>query len=529
MNTLAGIDLGTTYSALAVLNELGKAEIVPDLNSNRITPSVVYFSNSDSASVGVDAKNKLNEDPDNVIQFVKRQMGNPSYRYKAYGKEYSPMEISALILKKLKEECTQLGEIKDVVITVPAHFNEVERKSTMDAGSLAGLNVLGIINEPTAAAMYYSSLSPISGNIVVYDLGGGTFDVTIINMSGRKVEVLTSKGDGNLGGVDFDNEIVKFINNKANEIFGKPLFCDEILENPYGAYPQEEKRLYAIAMREAEKQKKTLSARESAKIRLTTPLGNLSVDLTRSDFEEMISCYVATTEMLVENALEDAHLETSDISKVLLVGGSTRIPMISSSIEKMFGFLPEKAVNVDEAVALGAAISAGMKKISIGGIGGVSAAIKTELSKTNLKEVCNKNFGTLAVSYIESLGRNDLENSVILRKNTQIPCECTKEFYTMYDNQQAIEVRVTECEEETRDKDGVSIIGKFELKLPKNTQKGSKVQITYAYDANQRLECTVKLPDGQSYQSTICYDDEGNLVQEEMRRKQASLNDFIIE
>lgn len=528
-NTLAGIDLGTTYSALAVLNELGKPEIVPDLNANRIIPSVVYFTPDGTISVGVDAKNKLNEDPQNVIQFVKRQMGNPSFKYQVQGQEYTPVDISSFILKKLKDDCIQLGSIKDVVITVPAHFDEVQRKSTMDAGEIAGLNVLGIINEPTAAAIYYSSLAPIQGNVVVYDLGGGTFDVTIIKMNGNNIDVLTSKGDGNLGGVDFDNELVRFINNKAKEQFGENLFNPETLTRQSHEINKDEKVMYFKALVEAEKQKKTLSVRQSAKIRLATPAGNLSADITREDFEELISSYIATTEMLIENALEDANLEASEISKVLLVGGSTRIPMISDSLEEIFGFKPEKAVNVDEAVALGAALFAGMKKLASGDSEHVPASVKTEIEKNKLVEVCNKNFGTLAIGFDEVLGRESMQNSVILKKNTEIPCQRTKEFFTVVKDQEKINIRVTESEEEEKDPDHVSIIGSFELKLPPNTPAQSLIQITYGYDSNQRLKCSVQLPGGALHESSICYDDDGNLHHEEMQRKQATLNDFIIE
>jgi molecular chaperone DnaK len=527
MSTLAGIDLGTTYSALAVLNELGKPEIVPDGNANRIVPSVVAFSSENSAVIGAEAKNLLLTDPKNVIQFVKRQMGNPSFRYTAFGKEYSPVDISALILKKLKDECIQNGEIHDVVITVPAHFDEIQRKSTMDAGAIAGLNVLGIVNEPTAAALYYSTQAQTNGNIVVYDLGGGTFDVTILHINGNDVKILTSKGDGHLGGVDFDHEIVKYVASEFQKQNGADLFSNTLFSSRAGTPPEKEAVLYFTFMAEAEKAKKSLSIRPKADVRLASEKGNVNVPLAREKFEELISSYIATTEMLVENALEDAKLRPSDIIKVILVGGSTRIPFVAKSIEGIFGFPPEKAVNVDEAVALGAAISAGLRKITDDGA--VPVAIREELSKTTLTEVCNKYFGTNAMFYNEKRGEDVEQNAIILKKDTPIPCAQTESFYTRRDGQEFFSMKVTESDEPWEDIDRVKPIGSFRMPLPPNTPKGALIKVTYEYDSNQRLKCTIQLPGVAVYESEIGYDGEGNLKQSEVRRKAAALNDFTVE
>jgi molecular chaperone DnaK len=528
MSTLAGIDLGTTYSALAVLNELGKPEIVPDGNANRIIPSVVAFSSENSAVIGSGAKNLLLVDPKNVIQFVKRQMGNPSFRYTVFGKEYSPVDISALILKKIKDECIQNGEIHDVVITVPAHFNEIQRKSTMDAGAIAGLNVLGIINEPTAAALYYGTLARTNGNIIVYDLGGGTFDISILNINGSDIKILTSKGDGHLGGVDFDHEIVKYVASEFQKQNGVDLFSSALLSNRAGMPPENEAVLYYKFMAEAEKAKKALSIRPKADIRLVSEKGNVHVPLSREKFEDLISSYVATTEMLVENALEDAKIGASDITKVILVGGSTRIPSVTKSIEGIFGFPPEKAVNVDEAVALGAAISAGMKKMAADGAAAVPVAIRHEISKTQLTEVCNKYFGMLAMTFVKEYQRHEAQNSIILRKNMPVPCEQTEDYYTILDGQDLLNVEVTECDEERYDSD-VPRIGEIPLVLPPNTPENSLVKVTFKYDANQRLQCSIQLPGGAIYESEIGYDDKGNLKQSEVRRKADAINDFIVE
>jgi molecular chaperone DnaK len=528
MSVIAGIDLGTTYSALAALNAIGKPEIVPDLNGNRVVPSIVAFSSSDSVLVGTEAKNKLSSDPTHVIQFVKRKMNDPAHRYSVHDTEYSPIEISALILKKLKDECIQLGDIKDVVITVPAHFNEVERKSTMDAGKIAGLNVLGIVNEPTAAALYSASLTAINGKVMIYDLGGGTFDVTIIDMDGDKMDVLASKGDGHLGGVDFDNRLTQHLIENAREELSHELVPDEYFSD-LPAENCEELNSYFMFMDRAEQLKKQLSARDNARGMLVTQQGNVRLSALRSDFEEMISPFIVTTEMLIENALEDAGLAAADIKKVILVGGSTRIPKVVKTLEAFFGFAPEQTVNPDEAVALGAAIMAGKRKLQSGDSKGVSAAIRAEVAKTNVVECANKYFGTLSVSYSDARGEHKLLNSVIIHRGMKLPCEETGHFSTISDGQKEIEIKVTECDEEIIDPEHVHNIGKWSIQLPANCPKGSPVTITYGYSEDQRLKVTVELPDGKSFVADLHYDSQGNLDQSEMEQASAKLNAFLVE
>lgn len=528
MSAIAGIDLGTTYSALAALNEIGKPEIVTDLNGNRITPSVIAFDGDSTAVVGVEAKNLLSSDPTNVVQFVKRKMKDPSHRYRVGSEEYSPVEISALILKKLKEECVDLGEIKDVVITVPAHFNEIERKSTMDAGNLAGLNVLGVINEPTAAAIYYATQCTLNGKVVVYDLGGGTFDVSVLEINGDRIEILSSKGDGDLGGVDFDNALTRFFTKQACDTAGRELIPDTYFEN-HPTESNDESKIYFRIMETAEKLKKQLSAREQTRKLMTTHLGDrLRFSATRADFEEMISPFLVTTEMLLENALEDAGLSAPNIDKVILVGGSTRIPKISELLEEFFGFPPEKSINPDEAVALGAAIMAG-KKAMQNGSGGLSASMKAEVNKTSVLECTNKYFGTFSISQNVARGQMMRQNTVIIKRGTKLPCQETGNFATVFDGQERITVEVTEAEESTTDPSQVHVLGSYELKLPPNCPAHSEVNITYGYDENQRLQVTVELPDGSIFEGELHYDDEGNLNQSEIKKAAAKVEAFVVE
>lgn len=525
-SVLAGIDLGTTYSACAVLNKAGKPEIVPTFSGDRITASCVAFDAGKTVCVGQEAKNRLSDDPSHVVQFVKRKMNEPDYKYEMFGKGFSPIEISALILKKLKDECTQEGEINDVVITVPAAFDEVQRKSTMDAGTIAGLNVLGIVNEPTAAAIYYSSISEVRGNVLVYDLGGGTFDVTIIHMSGSNVEVKTSKGDVHLGGVDFDQAIVKLASDIALRENGKGFFSEAFLSTwDESMLSSEERCFFYRLMKKAEQLKKSLTMRPKATLNIVDLQGkNFSAELTRDEFEKAIQHFVMNTEMLMENALEDAKMSKSDIKKVLLVGGSTRVPAIQASLEKFFGFPPEKAVNVDEAVALGAAIYAGMQKVEKSGARSVSASIRAEVTKLTVLDVCNHYFG---VDCLDSDGET-LVNSVILEKNTPLPHTRTKTYYTVRENQDGVEINVTESEENTMDLGLVKNIGMVKIKIPPRTPAGAPVEVTFTYDKNQRLHVLVISPDGRRYETDISYNANGSLSQSEISEKQATTNEFEI-
>lgn len=528
MGAIAGIDLGTTNSALAALNDIGKPEIVVNANGERVTPSVVAFTEGKVALVGQQAKGKLSSEPSDVVQFVKRKMGDPSHRYKVGENEYSPVEISSLILKKLKEECVDCGDVNDVIITVPAHFNEVERKSTMDAGELAGLNVLGVINEPTAAAMYYATTVSASGNVVVYDLGGGTFDVTILNVNGDNIDILASKGDGHLGGVDFDSRLTEYILKLAREDTGKELFPDSFFD-VMPKEDSEEFRVFVKMMDAAEKTKKQLSVRDEARYRCSLGADNLQFTVARNDFEELISPYLVTTEMLLENALEDAKIDKESIDKVVLVGGSTRIPKVSELLEDFFGFPPEKVINPDESVALGAAIMAGKRILKEGDKTKLSASMIAEVSKTSVLESANKFFGTFSIGHNNARGELMNQNTVIIERGTKLPCEESGDFATVIDGQEKIEVEVTESDEFTTSPDDVTVLGSYKIDLPADCPANSPVKITYGYDENQRLNVSVELPDGNIFEGSLEYDDKGVLSQSELKKAAAKLDSFIVE
>jgi len=339
--------LGTTFSALAILNEIGKPEIVPNADGERLTPSAIFFDedNSNLIRVGIEALNSRHLNAERSVRWVKRHMGDPNYRKNIDGKEWTPVELSSLLLKKLKQDCSaEHGEVRDAVISVPAHFDEFRRKATMDAGTMAGLNVIGIVNEPVAAALYYATTREVCGKVLVYDLGGGTFDVTIMDVRGHQMDIVCSQGDHALGGVDFDKKILEILERSYKEKFGSELISSE-----------EERAKYED---EAEDIKKTLSRRPSAKKVLYGAAGSLKVEITREMFEAAISPLVGRTDILLDVALEEAGVKPSGIDNVLLVGGSTRIPLVQTQLKNKFGFVPENTVNVDECVALGAALHA---------------------------------------------------------------------------------------------------------------------------------------------------------------------------
>ncbi len=476
MSHIAGIDLGTTFSALSILNEIGKPQIVPNSDGDRLTPSALYFDeeNGDIIRIGTEAINSRYINPDRSVRWVKRHMGDSDYQKEIDGRPWSPVELSGLILRKLKQDAElEYESIKDVAISVPAHFDEVRRKATMDAGVAAGFNVIGIVNEPVAAALYYATSQEVNGRILVYDLGGGTFDVTIIDVKGHQIEIVCSHGDHALGGIDFDREILKMLEQMyLDQKGGELLACDE----DQAKYEDE-----------AEDIKRTLSRRSVAKKILYGNEGSLKVELTRDLFEDAIASLLSRTDILVEVALEEAQLKASEIDEVLLVGGSTRIPAIHQRLKAMFGFEPTTAVNVDECVAMGAAIHAGLTMIRESPEA-VDPGVISGLSDINLTDVCNHSYGTLCAPLDKKTGKRVVENRIILKKNTPLPCQISQTFYTLREDQQQIEVVVTQGED--ANPRFVNCIGTQRFELPPDRPAEQPIKVTYRYDLNQRMQCT---------------------------------------
>lgn len=480
MSKIVGIDLGTTFSAIAELDDLGNPEVLSDPeNNNRITRSAVYIGR-DKAIVGDKAVDAAVTNRNSTILEVKSQMENNVVWSKKEGewiekseknsKGYVPSQISSLILSKLKD---YTSGVKKAVVTVPAMFAQAARDATLDAAKLAKLDV-ELINEPTAAVLHYANLpgASINGRVLIFDLGGGTFDITIAAVKGKKVDVITSVGDKHLGGRRFDEEIINIIDKKYKKAKGKAL------ENPL-----KDENLFTIA----ERIKKILSAKDKASEVIEGPKGPHKIDISRSEFEKSIDTYVEKIKMLMEQALEDANCKPSNISQTLLVGGATRMPIVNEIIKKIMKKPPVKGVNVDEAVACGAAIYAGLQNKD-----GLNSAQKKAISKVELNDVCNFYMGTLMFAIDEERNQGGMVNDIVIPRNTKLPCSITKNYAVMHDGQETIKCSVTQSEGEESDVEFVVIIKEEQMKLSKNAKQGDPVEVTYSYDTNGVMHCVFK-------------------------------------
>ncbi|MHC5191477.1 MAG: Hsp70 family protein [Planctomycetota bacterium] len=515
MNTIAGIDLGTTFSALARLNGIGHPEIVPNSEGERITPSAVYFEEEEAGAirVGLEAVNCRQLNPERAVRWIKRHMGDQDWQKHIDDRNWTPQEISSLILKKLKQDGSIENAVKDVVISVPAHFDEARRKATMDAGTLAGLNVVGIVNEPVAAALYYATTQNVNGRVLVYDLGGGTFDVTILDIDGQQIDIICSQGDHALGGVDFDKKIVKLLEEAYQKEHNAPL-----IENEQDQAKYED---------EAEDVKKTLSRRNSVRKILYGSPGSARVEITREQYEKAIEPLIARTEILIEVAMEEANSSVSDIQKVLLVGGSTRMPVVRQRLAEKFGFEPEIAVNVDECVALGAAIHAGLTLMR-SDASKVEAGIASGLKQVQLKDVCNHSYGTICAPVDEETGQHVVRNSIILQKNTPLPCEVTQTFYTMSEGQTELQVAITQGEDE--DPDFVNKIATEIFELPANRPANQPIHVQYSYDVNQRMHCRfLDEQSGRTLEVEFCAEQSGQMTKTEIKQVAEELDSVKVQ
>ncbi|NMB12617.1 MAG: Hsp70 family protein [Firmicutes bacterium] len=470
MGRAVGIDLGTTFSTLAVLNEYGKAEIVPNAEGERSTPSVVYFEDKDSVVVGRVAKNAAVSAPYGVVEFIKRQMGNPDYVFLHGEQAYRPEDIAALILKKLAQDAANLlGEpVTDVVITVPAYFDDVRRQATLDAGKIAGLNVIKIINEPTAAALAYGLGGGASDQrIMVYDLGGGTFDVTIMDVSHGEVKVIATDGDHMLGGNDFDDQIMLYVN--------------EIFKAEHGVDLLEDLETQMDLRQRAEVAKKTLSTLTTAKISVGAAGKRSTCEITRDQFEDMCGYLLQRTQLLVESVMETAKVTWQDIDSIFLVGGSTRMPMVSAMLESVSGKKPNQNLNPDEAVAIGAAIQAGIIMAQQGDGRILNTAEGRRLANTQVTDVTSHSFGIIVLD----VRTNQLYNEIMIAKNTPIPAQVVDLFYTSVNRQTAAKLIVLQGED--KDPENCVVIGETELVFDNPKRLGYPVEVTYEYDANMMI------------------------------------------
>lgn len=491
MGKVIGIDLGTTNSCVAVLESDGPV-VIPNAQGARTTPSVVAFSKNGERLVGDIARRQAAVNAERTFFSIKREMGS-SYRVKADGKTYTPQEISAMILRKLKKDAEDyLGEtVSEAVITVPAYFNDAQRQATKDAGRIAGLQVLRIINEPTSAALAYGLDHGAAQKILVYDLGGGTFDVSVIEIGDNLIEVLATAGDNHLGGDDFDERLTTYI---AEEFKKK-----EKIDLTRDASAMQRVR------EEAEKAKIALSTATTVNINLpfiTTVRGeakHLDMNLTRAEFEELTNDLVERTAGPVIQALNDASVSTGELGMVLLVGGSTRMPSVSQKVRQLTGQEPSKNLNPDECVALGAAVQ-GSK---LGGqlVAGSAAA-----------EIILMDVTPLSLS-IETVGGVATK---LIERNTSIPTRHSKVFSTAANFQTSVEIKVLQGERQfARDN---KLLGNFRLSGIKSAMAGvPQIEVTFDIDANGIVKVSAKdLGTGKQQEITIT--SSSNMADAEIER-----------
>ncbi|PWI57175.1 molecular chaperone DnaK [Sulfoacidibacillus thermotolerans] len=493
MAKVIGIDLGTTNSCVAVM-EGGEAVVIPNAEGNRTTPSIVGFAKNGERLVGDVAKRQAVTNPDRTVISIKRHMGT-DYKVSIDGKQYTPPEISAMILQKLKADAeAYLGEkVTQAVITVPAYFNDSQRQATKDAGKIAGLEVLRIVNEPTAAALAYGLDKEGDHTILVFDLGGGTFDVSILELGDGVFEVKATSGNNHLGGDDFDEKIIQYLADEFKKEHGIDLRND---------------RMALQRLKDAaEKAKKELSGVLSTSISLpfisadASGPKHLEMNLTRAKFDELTRDLVEATLGPTKQALADAGLTVNDIDKVILVGGSTRIPAVVDAIRQLTGKEPSKGVNPDEVVALGAAIQAGVLT------GDVTGVVLLDVTPLSLG--------------IETLGG---VMTRLIERNTTIPTSKKQVFSTAADNQTSVEIHVLQGEREfARDN---KTLGRFTLTdLPPAPRGVPQIEVAFDIDANGIVNVSAKdLGTGKSQHITIT--SSGGLSKEEVERmvKEAELN-----
>ena len=465
MATFVGIDLGTTNSVVAYRNAYGRPEVIANRDGQNITPSVVYFG-SDPPAVGQEAKEWARLGNEEIASFFKPHMGNALYQLRFHGRDYNASDLSALVLRRLKEDAeAKLGEAVDrAVITVPAYFADAQRKATIDAGRAAGLEVLRIINEPTAAALAYGlQKAGITETVLIYDLGGGTFDVTVARITPEQIAVLSTAGDHDLGGKNWDDRIATFLSEKFAGDTGVDPLDDPVALNE-------------VLVR-SEQAKWALSERTSARITLQLGTERRSYELARAEFESMTFPLMDRTRRLTEEALEEAKLNWKNLSGVLLVGGSTRMPMVRSYVTQMAGSPPRTGVNVDEVVALGAAIQAAME---VGQSSRDATPQFTLAGARQVHDVMSHSLGTVAISADGARYVND----IVIRRNLPIPAENTKSYLHATHGGANAKLEVYLSQGESEQPLDCSILGKYVFSGIQATNAEVTVDIDMSYDAN---------------------------------------------
>jgi molecular chaperone DnaK len=469
---IIGIDLGTTTTLVARFNEAGKPEITNNVDGNPITPSVIQVEDSGAVVIGSEAKKFLGTGTPGVFAEFKREMGTDK-SWPAGGRNVTPVELSALLLKKVVGDYTeQFGQPQSVVITWPANYRNEQREATKEAAQRAGLKVEYFIEEPTAAALYYATDTNLDGKYLVYDFGGGTFDVTLIEAHGNSIDVLYQDGVQQLGGKDLDNALLKIIGEKFRAKTG-----DE--------FDAVDCNFDKLAI---ESNKHTLSSRPSVSIRLVSAKhGPIAIDVSRDEFEAGISHLVSQAEMACENVLRcgkddpSQHVKKSDIKEIFMAGGTSRVPAMQASVERLFGKKP-KVKNPDQAIAMGAAIYAAHKASN----GTLNVLQARAVADVDVGLIAPHFFGT---TVLEESGEG-VFNDTVISKGTKLPCREERTYYTVSDNQTNVNLDVTQTAIEERNTEFVTKIWEGSLKVPGGRPAGQPIKVIYAYDLNGTMECS---------------------------------------
>jgi len=490
-----GIDLGTTFSAMAQLDSEGNPISLKNADNKTITPSVILLGDQGHILVGPSFERISVSDPANIVEAIKRQMGNPNY-FKVYeGKKLTPEFLSALIVKKLKQDAeAQIGPIANAVVTVPYYFNDVRRKATQDAGKIAGLNVIDIINEPTAATLAYAwmknelgrvEIDNLERTILVYDLGGGTFDVTVVRYTPTNFRVLATDGDVYLGGLDWSARIVDHVSEQFKEKFGMD--------------PREDAETALQMSQECEAAKLALSSKAQVPVNVYYKGKSLTVALTRGDFERMTADLLQRTRDTTELVLQQAGVDPGGLDEMILVGGSTHMPSVEQMLTEVCHKSPSRELNAEVAVAQGAAIHAAILEAQE--TGGESRMAKGVINRLRSVQSSDVNSHSLGIKITDPSDRSRKINHIMIPRNTTIPFSRTERFTTNSDNQQTVHVYLLEGE--AKEVDACSLIGDFRVTdLPPNLPAGSPVEVTYSYDENGRIHATARDLTGNKEAST---------------------------
>ncbi|HVL12031.1 MAG TPA: Hsp70 family protein [Gemmata sp.] len=501
--SVIGIDLGTTFCAVAAPDDRGRAATVPNRDGEVLTPSAVYFAPDGTALVGQSALDMALEQPDRVATLVKRRMGQPDYGRPVAGREFRPETLSAILLKKLACDAeAQLGPVSGCVVTVPAYYDDTRRKAVMDAGRIAGLTVLDIIDEPSAAALAYAvGDTPESRRpqtVVVYDLGGGTFDVTVVKVAPRRMQVLAIEGDVRLGGKDWDDRLADW--------------AAEQFRFQHGADPRADPQSAAMLQAAAERAKRALSKVEQASITVAHAGNRLTLPVSRAEFETMTKDLLVRTRLTTQQVLSQAKLTWADIDRVLLVGGSTHMPAAARMLTELAGKEPDRSLAVSEVVARGAAVHAAVAAAKAANPGRESGG---DESPADVVEV-NVNAHALGVEVRQG---GERINHKLVPKNTQLPAAAEQVYYTAADNQTRVRVRVLQGQ--AHQADACIPVGECWIEgLPPNLPKNSPVRVECGVAANGRIEVTATdLASGRA--ATAVIHRPGGLTDDEIAREAA--------